>query len=147
MPAKTATRPRNGAASNATSEDRRYLQQYGDNLSRSVQRAKWVHPPEERADRAGQTLATREHDVIKAWAESRHAKPTTVRSTRKRPRVLRFDFEGQGEEAGEGRFEHIPWQTFFEVFDERELVMLFQERLKNGRVSNFARFNSPHLPD
>jgi len=56
-------------------------------------RAKWIESPQEHAERKGQTLATRNHDVIKRWADERRASPATVESSRSkgRPRVLRLD--------------------------------------------------------
>jgi hypothetical protein len=143
MPAATKQRPA-PRGRDESAEDRRFLDKHGDKLSPSTHRAKWLHSPEEGADRNGQTLATRSHEVIRAWARRRHANPATVRSRKsEQPRVLRFDFDAQGEEPNP-RLKPISWDAFFEVFDKRELVMLFQERLKNGNVSNFARFDSPY---
>jgi hypothetical protein len=113
----------------------------GDLLSRSTLRAKWIESPDDHADYPGQTLATRNHDVIRRWAQERGAEPATVPGTEHdgRPGVLTFDFPGYGGE----RLQHISWDEWFRVFDERNLVFLFQERLNNGRPSNHFHFDSP----
>jgi hypothetical protein len=110
-------------------------------LSRSTARAKWVNAPDEHEDVPGQTLATRNHDVIRRWAEARGAIPATVPGTEHddRPGVLTFDFPGYGGE----RLRHISWDEWFRTFDERNLVFLFQEHLKNGRPSNHFNLDSP----
>ncbi|MBX6341750.1 MAG: hypothetical protein IRY97_04775 [Thermomicrobiaceae bacterium] len=97
--------------------------------------------PDEHEDHPGQTLATRSHEVIKRWAEERNATPATVPGTEhgNRPGVLRFDFPGYGGQE----LQHISWDDWFTTFDERNLVFLFQEHMKNGNQSNFFRFDSP----
>lgn len=110
-----------------------------------TRRAKWVESPEEHAERKGQTLATRNHDVIKRWAEERRASPATVASSRARngPRTLRFDFPGYG-----GRdLVHIGWDDWLQTFDERGLVFLYQEQMRDGRQSNFFRLDNPTRED
>jgi len=54
---------------------------------------------------------------------------------RRRGRVLRIDF-GEPEED----FEEIEWDEFFEIFDESELVFLYQEETSDGEVSRFSKF-------
>jgi len=113
----------------------------GEELSRATLRAKWIESPDEHAERPGQTLATRDHEVIRRWAEERGAAPATIPGTERddRPGVLRLDFPGYGG----GQLQRIDWDDWFRTFDERGLVFLFQERLKSGRQSNFFRFDSP----
>jgi hypothetical protein len=80
--------------------------------------------------------------VIIQWAEERQAVPATVSGTEHdgRPGVLRFDFPNFG---GGGRLRQVDWDEWFETFDQRNLVFLFQEQLKDGRQSNFFRLDSP----
>jgi hypothetical protein len=132
-------------ATNISKEDRRFLQAHKDQLSDSTLRARWVSSPEEHAERDGQTLATRNHDVIKQWAEERKATPATVPDTEHdgRAGVLRFDFEGYGGKD----LEHISLEEWFKPFDERELVFLFQERKSDGSQSNFFRLDNPDRED
>jgi hemerythrin superfamily protein len=76
----------------SSGEDEAYLKQHGEELSRSIQRARWIHSTKEHEERPGQTLATRNHEVIRQWAEHRRARPcTTSGADPERPRVLRFN--------------------------------------------------------
>lgn len=122
--------------------DQDYLKRHAEGLSDSTTRAKWIDDVNDHADHDGQTLATRNHDVIMQWAEQRKAVPATVEGSTHagRPGVLRFDFPGYSE----GRLEKIDWDQWFSTFDERDLVMLFQENLSDGKQSNFFRFDSPN---
>lgn len=130
-------------AKNATTEDRRFIDRH-DDLSDSTKRAKWIHSTEEHQDHPGQTLATRAHDVIKQWASGRNAQPATVERTRHgdRPGVLRFNFDGRTSDL-----QSISWDEWFASFDQRDLVFLYQEQLKNGNQSNFFRLDNPGRED
>jgi hypothetical protein len=129
----------------ATMSDRDYRERYGDKLGDSAARAKWISSPDEHEGHQGETLAARDHEVIMQWAADRGGKPATVPGTEHdgRPGVLRFDFPG----GSKGRLQEVAWDRWFETFDERDLVMLFQERLSNGSRSNFFRLISPHRED
>lgn len=107
---------------------------------------KWINSPEEHADRPGQTLATRNHEVIMRWAEERKAQPATVEGTGPGDRagVLRFDFPGFG---GGRRLKPISWDEWFRPFDERNLTFLYQEQLRSGAQSNFFRLENPERED
>ena len=131
-------------ATNLTKEDRQFLGSHGDHLSDSTKRAKWVHG-DEGADRAGQTLATRDHGVIQRWAEARGAMPATVPGTEHDDHagVLRFIFDPKSDD----RLEAISWEEWFRPFDERDLVFLFQERKADGSQSNFFRLDNPSRED
>jgi hypothetical protein len=111
-------------------------------LSRPTHRRKWIENAVDHPDRPGQSLATRNHEVIRIWAEGRGAVPATVSSTRQadRHRVLGFDFSGS---VGRKRLQQISWEDWFKAFDERELVFVYQENLKNGDQSNFFRLDNP----
>jgi hypothetical protein len=106
---------------------------------------KEIRSTEEHEDRAGQTLVTRNHDVIRRWAEERDAKPATVPGTEHggRPGVLRFDFPGYGGE----NLEHISWDEWLSRFDERNLRFIYQEHKKDGAQSNFFRLENPERED
>src|SRR5690606_38107325 len=110
-------------------------------LSRSALRAKWLSSPDEHEDYEGQTLATRSHEVIRRWAEEREAQPATVAGTGPADRlgVLRFNFPGYGG----GKLQGVSWDDWFRTFDERNLVLLFQEHLKSGDDSNFFQLDNP----
>jgi hypothetical protein len=77
--------------------------------------------------------------VIRHWAEERRAAPaTTPGGDAERPRVLRFNFPGYDKNLQE-----ISWDAWFNTFDERDLVFIFQEHMKAGNQSNFFKFDSP----
>jgi hemerythrin superfamily protein len=134
-----------GTHSKVTAEDdERFLEEHSDDLSPSTRRAKWIHTPDDRAEHNGQTLATRNVEVIRAWAEARGAQPaTTPGGDAERPRVLRFDFPGFGGQ----NLQPVSWDAWQRVFEERELVFLFQEKKKDGKQSNFFRLDSPERED
>ena len=130
------------AASSAGGNEQ-FVEEHGDQLSPSTKRAKWIHSPDETEDYPGQTLATRNIDVIKAWAAARNAIPaTTPEGDPERPRVLLFDFPGY-----KSGLQHVSWEAWSRVFRERELVFLFQQHTKDGKQSNFFRLDSPHRED
>jgi hypothetical protein len=109
------------------------------------QSVKEIKSPEEHEDRPGQTLVTRDHDVIRRWAEERGATPATVPGTEHdgHPGVLRFDFPGYGGQD----LQHISWEDWFRAFDARRLRFIFQEHTKDGTPSNFFRTESPDRED
>lgn len=133
------------ATRTAVMSDREFLDAYKEKLGASIERATWIGSVEEHEGHQGETLATRNHEVIQQWAKDRGANPATVPGTEHdgRPGVLRFEFPG----GQKGRLKEVEWDRWFETFDTRDLVMLFQERLSNGSRSNFFRFISPHRED
>lgn len=131
------------AAEQSRKEDERFVEEHREGLSKSTQRAKWIHSVDEHEDRPGQTLATRSHDVITQWADERGATPATVDSEEGQVRVLRFNFPGFG---GEDLLE-IEWDEWFEPFDQRQLVFLYQEHKAGGQQSNFFRLDNPERED
>lgn len=126
--------------------DTDYRKEYEASLPDSVRRAKWLSSAEDGADHDGQTLATRSHEVIQRWAEDRDARPATIQGTEHEGRAgtLRFDFPG-GDSGG--RLMQIGWDQWFETFDARDLVMLFQQTTSNGKQSNFFVLNNPKRED
>ncbi len=66
-------------AQTETKED--FIKKYGNELSDSTKRAKWIDSTSEHEGHHGETLATRNHDVIKQWAADRKATPATVPGT------------------------------------------------------------------
>lgn len=136
-------------ATNATPDDKRFMKEHAGELSDSTLRAKWINKPGEKADRDGQTLATRSHDVIQHWADARGGKPATVEGTEHgdRPGVLRIDFKDRGDDNGTSRIRDISWDDWFKSFDGRDLVFIFQDRKSDGSQSNFFRLDNPNRDD
>jgi hypothetical protein len=108
--------------------------------------AEVVDSPDKIPDEPGKTLVTRNHDVIRKWAEERDAVPATVAGTERDGSlgVLTFDFPPHGDNE---RLRHVSWEEWFETFDRRGLNLVFQERLADGRQSNFFRLENPDRED
>lgn len=83
---------------------------------------------------------TTDHETIRQWAETRCARPSTVKGTAAQGEsvgILRLDFPGfRGMES----LQEISWEEFFQKFDEEELVFLYQEQTEDGRESRFCKF-------
>lgn len=132
-----------GDAKNISEEDRRFVQQHAEGLSDTATKyGRWINTPDEHEEHPGESLVTRSHDVIRRWAEERGARPATVAGSEHDDHagVLRFVFQ-EGE--AEGNLEPIDWDAWFEAFDRRELVFLFQEHTSDGSQSNFFQLDSP----
>lgn len=93
-------------------------------------------------DKPGATHLTRNHDIIRQWAEQRGAVPAAVPGTEHDGHlgVLRFDFPG----FARGNLQHVSWEDWFKAFDVRDLVFVYQETKSDGTQSNFFRFDSPY---
>lgn len=80
---------------------------------------------------------TRDHDVIRRWAEQRGARPATMPGSIHNGRmgVLRLDFPGYGGAV----LQPVAWDDWLATFDARGLAFRFQERRRDGRRSNVFR--------
>jgi hypothetical protein len=116
----------------------------GSESSKSLKYSQEITSPDDEPERAGRSLATTNHEVIRQWAEARGGRPATVEGTEHGDRagVLRFDF---GDDTPKLR--HISWDEWFATFDERGLNFLYQEERKDGRQSNFFRLENPERED
>ncbi len=90
---------------------------------------------------AGESKTTTDHNVIKKWVEDRGGHPAAVMNTESDndPGMLRIDFPGY---SGAGRLEPISWDEWFRKFDEKHLVFLYQDEMKNGQPSRFWKLIS-----
>jgi hypothetical protein len=90
-------------------------------------------------------LRTQDHDTIRHWAQERKAVPATVPGTEHDDHlgVLRFDFPGYGGDD----LEEVPWEEWFDTFDQRNLTFVYQETKKDGHQSNFFRLTNPDHED
>ena len=82
--------------------------------------------------RSATTRVTTNHEEIRSWAEARGARPARVPGTD----ILRLDFPGY---TGDDTLEHISWDEFFEIFDRKNLALLYQEETARGQRSNFNK--------
>jgi hypothetical protein len=116
----------------------------GDQTSRSLQYSQEITSPDDDPERAGRSLATTSHEVIRRWAEERDGVPATVEGTEHGDHlgVLRFDFGGDSD-----RLRHVSWEEWFDTFDTRKLNFLYLEERKDGNQSTFFRLESPDRED
>jgi hypothetical protein len=116
----------------------------GPQSSKSLKYSQEITSLDDDPERAGRSLVTTSHEVIRQWAEARDGVPATVEGTEHGDRagVLRFDF---GERTDKLR--HITWEEWFRTFDERHLNFLYQEERKDGRQSTFFRLENPERED
>ncbi len=103
--------------------------------------AQEIRSTDDRPERYGRSLVTTDHAVIQQWAKARKATPATVAGTDHDGHlgVLRLDFPGY---SGD-RLVEVSWDDWFEAFDKRRLNFIFQQRLSNGRRSNFFQLENP----
>ncbi|MCW2607256.1 MAG: hypothetical protein JWO60_1949 [Frankiales bacterium] len=84
------------------------------------------------------SFTTRDHDVVRRWAESRGGVPADVRGTGTGGKggdgVLRIEFRDEAD-----RLEEIDWTAFFETFDSSDVDFLYQEFTKDGAESRFFK--------
>jgi len=116
----------------------------GGETSKSIKYSQEVTSPDDEPERAGRSLATTSHEVIRKWAEDRGGVPATVEGTEHGDHlgVLRFDFGGDSD-----RLRQVSWGGWFETFDARRLNFLYQEERSDGRQSTFFRLESPERED
>lgn len=116
----------------------------GPQTSKSLRYSQEVTSPDDEPERAGRSLVTTSHEVIKQWAEDRGGRPATVEGTEHDDHlgVLRFDFGDQDD-----RLTPVTWDEWFDTFDARRLNFIYQEERKDGRQSNFFRLESPERED
>jgi hypothetical protein len=117
----------------------------GKESSKSLKYAQEVTSTDDEPERAGRSLATTSHDVIREWAEERDATPATVEGTEHGDHlgVLRFDFPGYGGD----KLRHVGWDEWFDTFDRRGLNFIYQEKRADGSPSNFFRLENPDRED
>ncbi|HVV64990.1 MAG TPA: hypothetical protein VHC42_05945 [Rhizomicrobium sp.] len=79
---------------------------------------------------------TRDHGVIRRWAEERGGRPATVRGTGGpgEAGLLRLDFEPPDDSLAP-----ISWEEFFRKFDAEDLAFLYQEGTSGGKISRFHK--------
>jgi hypothetical protein len=86
------------------------------------------------------TLATRDKEVIRRWAERRHAEPATGFGTvdvNDGDAGVRFNFPGASP------FRGISWDEWFANLDAHGLVFVFEESTGSGTMSNRYRLIRP----
>jgi len=88
----------------------------------------------------GAATITTDHDDIRSWVEERGGFPArAVRNGGAGLALLRIDFPAL---SGDDSLERIPWETWFQEFDDSRLAFLLQEETEDGQVSHFNKLVS-----
>ena len=77
-------------------------------------------------------LATKDHDLIRHWAERHHAEPATGEETASGPATTRVNDGGAGIRfnfPAFSRFRPISWAEWFDNFDLHGLTFVFEEEV------------------
>jgi len=96
---------------------------------------KVVSPVQGRTQSSSKGQTTRDHGIIRDWAEQRGGKPSVVEGTQ----ILRLNFDEPGGDDDE-RLKEVSWEEFFQVFDDSDLDFLYSEQTAEGRTSRFFKF-------
>lgn len=82
---------------------------------------------------------TTDHDKIRRWVEARSGKPMRVARTGDKDDagLLRIEFPERDDD--DESLEEIGWDEFFEKFDEKRLVFVYQDQTANGEPSRFNK--------
>ena len=96
-------------------------------------------------------MATRDHDVIRAWAARHRAEPATGEATPSGPATtihvndggvgIRFNFPGVG------RFRPISWSEWMEHFDRHRLTFVYQEEVADRAYALWQSRGGEHGHD
>ncbi len=91
---------------------------------------------------SSQSHTTTNHEEIRRFVDERGGRPARVRSTGDGddPGILRIAYPRQGGEPEE--LEEIPWDEWFEKFDENGLAFVYQEETSEGEESRFSKLVS-----
>jgi hypothetical protein len=97
----------------------------------------WMNDANQRTTVPGQYFVTRDHDVIRTWAEGLHGKPAMLKSRAGGDvaEALRF----QVTDKRRSEYDVVTWDEWFRAFDGADLVFIFQERADDGAVSDLFR--------
>ena len=114
----------------------------GKATSDSLKYAQEIKSTDDRPERAGRSLVTTDHEVIRRWAKARRAVPATVQGSEHDGHlgVLRFDFPGY---SGD-RLTEVTWDDWFDAFDQRGLNFIYQETRTDRKRSNFFQLENPN---
>ena len=80
----------------------------------------------------GRSFATKDHEVIRAWAARHGAEPATGEATASGPATISVNDGGAGvrfEFPGAGHFRPISWDEWFDSFDRDGLVFVYEEEV------------------
>ena len=99
---------------------------------------------------AGWSMATRDHDVICAWAARHHAEPATGEATASGPATVHVNDGGVGIRfhfPGAGRFRPISWAEWLDHFDRNRLTFVYQEEVADRAYALWQSRGGDHGHD
>jgi hypothetical protein len=108
-----------------------------------VSRIALVTADDEYRDPNARVAATRDHALIRRWAEAHHAEPATGERTPSGPTTVDVNDGGAGirfNHPGVGRFRPITWDEFFDNFDEHGLAFVYERETAGKSASSRYRF-------
>jgi hypothetical protein len=121
--------------------DRDYLEKFAPFLSETTTTfGKWVNDPIEEENEPGQSLVTRNPDVIKQWAKKRQATPAISTQAGTYPQ-LRFIFK----DAQSAELKPANWDEWLKTFKEANLTFIYIDTYPNGQTNNFFQLDGPKL--
>jgi hypothetical protein len=86
----------------------------------------------------GESYITKDHTTIQKWVKERGGKPALVKDTENRGSgVIRINFTGYN---GKNSLKEITWKEFFNIFDEKNLSFLYQNKTSSNKESRFFKF-------
>ena len=112
-----------------------------------------VTAEDEHRDPDARVAATRDHTLIRRWAEAHQAEPATGERTPSGPTTVDVNDGGAGirfNHPGVGRFRPISWDEFFDNFDEHGLAFVYERETAGTSASSryrFVKFESLQRPD
>ena len=95
-----------------------------------------------------EVVFTREHHVIRHWAEARHAEPATGEATQSGPATVNVHDGGAGVRfnfPGASLFRPITWDEWFENFDQHHCAFVFDNDNSMTRNSHYRIVNALEL--
>ena len=112
---------------------------HGSNESRSTQYAQNITSTDDDPERAGRSLVTTSHEVIRQWADAHGGVPATAPGSEHGGHVgvLRIAFPENSDR--DSNLEQISWDDWFEKFDQENLAFLYQAQKSSGEDSTFFK--------
>jgi hypothetical protein len=95
-------------------------------------------------------LATKDHDLIRNWAERHHAEPATGEATVSGPATTCVNDGGGGVRfnfPGFSRFRPISWAEWFDNFDRYGLTFVFEEEVADRAYAHWQARGGGHGHD
>lgn len=102
-----------------------------------------VTAEDEHRDPSAGVAATRDHALIRRWAEAHQASPATGEHTPSGPATVDVNDGGAGirfNHPGAGRFRPISWDEFFRNFDQHGLAFVYEREMPGKSASGRYRF-------